>query len=302
MFLSLVFQASGYELESLIIRPALELVGSSYASGAVGPDRFDCSGFVNYLYKPYLKTLPRTSRDMAGTGRPVDRSALIPGDLVFFATGSSPGRVTHVAIYIGQNSLVHAISNGPERGVVITGLSSRYWDRRYHSSRRVLSDSFNRASEKVEDRSSSAGSYSGAVVQGEPEGDGVLRFANGDRYEGEFGSGFPEGTGEYRWKNGDLYRGEFRRGTLHGEGTLRFSDGTEIKALWNEGRLVTRQGPPVSGAAARMRAGSLVPTHYQVHDSPWDSFNGIVEGDYELWRKSEEKNFEAWKKENQPGG
>ncbi len=206
-FLSPVFQAAGYELEPLIIRPALELVGSSYASGAAGPDRFDCSGFVNYLYKPYLQALPRTSRDMAGTGKPVDRSELMPGDLVFFATGSSPGSVTHVAIYIGQDSLVHAVSNGPERGVIITGLSTRYWDRRYHSSRRVLPDSFYAA----------AGSNRGEALPGEAE---------------------------------------------------------------------------ETGAAAQ----------YQEKDSPWDSFNGIVEGDYGLWRQNEEKSFEAWKKENQPGG
>jgi hypothetical protein len=239
---------------------------------------------------------------MAGTGKPVDRSELMPGDLVFFATGSSPGRVSHVAIYIGQDSLVHAISNGPERGVVISSFSARYWDRRYHSSRRVLPDSFYASAVTVADRSSALGSYSGEAVRGEPEGSGVLRFDNGDRYEGDFEDGFPEGTGEYRWKNGDLYGGEFRRGTLHGEGTLRFSDGTELRALWNEGRLVTRQGPRGSGAASRMRAGSFVPTHYQVRVSPWDSFNGIVEGDYDLWRKNEEKSFEEWKKENQPGG
>lgn len=283
--------AAGEGVGSLIIEPALSLKGAAYASGAAGPGRFDCSGFVTWLYKPHVPSLPRSSRDMAGTGVPVKRSELLPGDLVFFATGSSPAAVTHVAVYIGQDSLVHAISNGPDRGVTVTPLSSRYWDRRYHSSRRVLPERFYAAEDgEVSGRAFAKGSYSGETEKGEPEGKGSVLLANGDRYEGEFGDGMPHGEGVYTWKNGDRYSGSFRRGAVHGAGVLRLADGTEISARWNDGRRAEGGGT----------AGRVLTTYYRIEDSPWESFNGIVEGDYDLWRRNDEESFEAWKKDNRP--
>ena len=128
-----------------IIQPGQTLVGSSYKNGGTSPSGFDCSGFITYLYKKYVPGLPRISRNMAGFGESVKRGSILPGDLIFFATGSSSG-ITHVAIYIGQNSIIHAISNGPNRGVTITSLSARYWQSRYHSAARVVPNSIPSAS------------------------------------------------------------------------------------------------------------------------------------------------------------
>ncbi len=119
-----------------VLGTAIQLVGVPYKSGGTNPDGFDCSGFVGYLYNPFFE-LPRLSRDMAQSGSPVDYGQWRPGDLLFYATGSDPARINHVAIWLGDNRLIHSISDGPETGVVVTTADARYWNKRYKSSRRI---------------------------------------------------------------------------------------------------------------------------------------------------------------------
>jgi cell wall-associated NlpC family hydrolase len=81
---------------------ALAQVGKPYRYGAAGPDAFDCSGLTSFAYKAAGVDLPRTTGGQRGAGTPVSRSALQPGDLVFFYGGG------HASIYIGNNQVVHA--------------------------------------------------------------------------------------------------------------------------------------------------------------------------------------------------
>ena len=254
------------EVYSDIIRPGQSLVGIPYRSGGESPEGFDCSGLVTYLYKQYVPALPRVSRQMAQFGKPVDRNSLTPGDLVFFATGSDSSTVTHVAIYIGQDSLLHSISNGPDRGVTITPLSSRYWTRRYHNASRVLIESSvpdsnerSRVPESVKDMHFAKGIYSGDVLGGEPEGNGLLVMNNGDRYEGMF-----------------------HRGLFHGQGTYTWAGGRQKSGVFHEGHF-----------PETLREGS---NYLLENDSPWDDWDGVVEGDFRLWLKKEQDSFEEWKK------
>ena len=85
-------------------------VGKPYVWGATGPATFDCSGLTGYSWRAAGVTLPRTSRQQYATGMKVSRSALQPGDLVYFG---SP--IYHVAIYIGSNMMVSA----PQPGDVV---------------------------------------------------------------------------------------------------------------------------------------------------------------------------------------
>lgn len=74
--------------------------GDWYAYGAAGPSRFDCSGLIYYsARKAGYRTIPRTSRDQARWTRPISRSNMRRGDLVFFHNG---GRVYHVGFYAGR--------------------------------------------------------------------------------------------------------------------------------------------------------------------------------------------------------
>ena len=87
------------------MQKALGKVGSPYRYGAAGPNAFDCSGLVTWAYKSSGKSLPRTSNAMSRVGTSVSKSALQPGDLVFFYKP-----VSHVGIYIGNGKVVHASS------------------------------------------------------------------------------------------------------------------------------------------------------------------------------------------------
>jgi cell wall-associated NlpC family hydrolase len=78
--------------------------------------------------------LPRTSFWQSRVGRRIARTALQPGDLVFFENTWRRG-VSHVGIAMGDGRMVHAF---PRRGVTIDRLSHPYLTSRYHSSRTVL--------------------------------------------------------------------------------------------------------------------------------------------------------------------
>lgn len=86
---------------------ALSKVGAPYAWGAAGPNAFDCSGLTSWAYKQVGKVIPRTSQSQAGGGTPVAIKDLRPGDIVSYYGGAS-----HVAIYIGQGKVVHAVNSG----------------------------------------------------------------------------------------------------------------------------------------------------------------------------------------------
>lgn len=82
-------------------------LGSAYVWGATGPSTFDCSGLMQWAYKQAGLSLPRSSRQQATFGAPVQKSQLQPGDLVFYY---SP--VSHVGMYVGNGMMVHAPTSG----------------------------------------------------------------------------------------------------------------------------------------------------------------------------------------------
>ncbi len=118
-----------------IVASAKAMLGKPYVYGASGPNAFDCSGLTSYVYAANGISLPRSSAAQSGVGTTVSKAELIPGDLVFFATGSS-GRVSHVGIYIGGGDIIHA-ATGQGR-VVINNLSQDYYSSRYLWAKRVF--------------------------------------------------------------------------------------------------------------------------------------------------------------------
>lgn len=85
----------------LAVRAALSRLGMPYVWGATGPDRFDCSGLVQWAYRQAGVGLDRTTYDQINTGFAVPRGSVQPGDLVFPHAG-------HVQMAIGNGLVVEA--------------------------------------------------------------------------------------------------------------------------------------------------------------------------------------------------
>jgi|LSQX01.1.fsa_nt_gb cell wall-associated NlpC family hydrolase len=111
-----------------------EEIGKPYQWGAAGPNSFDCSGLVYYLYGKLGISLPRVSADQAKAGTYVSKADLSYGDLVFFANDGK--NVNHVGIYVGNGEFVHAPSSG--KTVRISTLKSGYYANTYYTARRVI--------------------------------------------------------------------------------------------------------------------------------------------------------------------
>ena len=122
----------------LILDSARSLVGTPYRFGGASPaEGFDCSGLVSYVAQLHGIALPRTVVDQFTAGRPVDRSHLVPGDLVFYST-IGPG-ATHVGIVVegaGSPRFIHAPADGST--VRVERLDTSYWERRWVGARRVF--------------------------------------------------------------------------------------------------------------------------------------------------------------------
>ena len=96
---------------------AMAQVGDAYVYGAAGPDAFDCSGLTMMAWAAAGVGLPHSSGAQMGSGTPVSRSELQPGDLVFYY---SP--VSHVGMYIGNGMIVNAAN--PRSGVTTVPVDS----------------------------------------------------------------------------------------------------------------------------------------------------------------------------------
>lgn len=123
-----------------VLATAKRYIGTRYRYGGESPGSgFDCSGFVQYVFARHGISLPRTSRLQASAGEsiPLSVESLVPGDLLLFA--STGRRIDHVAIYVGDNRILH--SSAGAGGVVYDELDSprgKWYLKRHVASRRVL--------------------------------------------------------------------------------------------------------------------------------------------------------------------
>ncbi len=123
-----------------VIRTANRYEGIRYAYGGASPTKgFDCSGYVQYVFARHGIDLPRTARQIAEVGEPIsmDRRDLREGDLLFFAGNGT--RIDHVAIYLGDDQIIHSTASGG--GVRVESLTSprgEWFERRMVAARRVV--------------------------------------------------------------------------------------------------------------------------------------------------------------------
>jgi cell wall-associated NlpC family hydrolase len=92
---------------------AKKQIGDAYRYGGTGPNAWDCSGLTQAAWRAAGVYLPHSSRAQYRYGKPIAKSNLRPGDLVFFY---SP--ISHVGLYAGNGLLLHASRPGKPVGYI----------------------------------------------------------------------------------------------------------------------------------------------------------------------------------------
>lgn len=103
-YTAVINSTSGSDQGKQIANYACQFVGNPYVAGGTSLTQgADCSGFTYRVYADFGYSLPRTSSQQRGAGTGVSYEEAQPGDLICYDG--------HVAIYIGNNLIVHASSS-----------------------------------------------------------------------------------------------------------------------------------------------------------------------------------------------
>ena len=104
-----------------LVQYAKQFLGNPYVWGGTSLTKgVDCSGYTMQIYKKFGISLPHYSVSQSKMGTKIKLSEAKPGDLVFY---DKNGVINHVAIYIGNNQVIHA--SNPKSGIKISSATYR---------------------------------------------------------------------------------------------------------------------------------------------------------------------------------
>jgi peptidoglycan DL-endopeptidase LytF len=132
-------EATSIAIDHAVVKKALvsdsvNYSGVPYLWGGTTPSGFDCSGFVYYMFNQHGVNMARnTSGGLYSMGAPIARASLQPGDLVFFAV-NTPGVISHVGFYMGDNQFISATTS---KGIAAVSMDNTYWAKYYVGAKRV---------------------------------------------------------------------------------------------------------------------------------------------------------------------
>lgn len=107
--------------------------GTPYVLGGSDVNGVDCSSFMQIVFDHHFGIeMPRHTSEQLQVGSGVRRTAVRPGDLVFFRTGAN---TMHVGVIVEADEFLHASTSS---GVMISSLGESYWASRYLGARRIL--------------------------------------------------------------------------------------------------------------------------------------------------------------------
>lgn len=119
---------------------AFKMLNAPYLWGGKTGMGIDCSGFTQTVYRVYGKSIPRDASQQALIGKPInDLNDTQRGDLLFFA--NEQGRITHVAIKFGPNTVIHASGKVRIDHIDTAGIYNKEEQRythKLHSIRRIF--------------------------------------------------------------------------------------------------------------------------------------------------------------------
>lgn len=127
------------QIDSLIVF-ARKYTGTPYRRGGKGPHRFDCSGFMQYVFNHFSCELNASSASQYLQGISVKDEKIRRGDLVFFkGRNSRRATVGHVGLVTevypdGRFKFIHASTS---QGIREDWSSSPYYALRYMGARRI---------------------------------------------------------------------------------------------------------------------------------------------------------------------
>ncbi|NTW41309.1 MAG: C40 family peptidase [Cellulomonadaceae bacterium] len=111
-----------------LIAYARQFVGTPYKWGGSSPLGFDCSGFVQYVFRKMGVDLPRVSYQQATYGKRIAPDQLRPGDLVAWDNSKRNNGADHIAIYVGNGMVIEAPKPGtPLRIASMNGRGGTMW-------------------------------------------------------------------------------------------------------------------------------------------------------------------------------
>jgi len=125
---------------SKTIKTARTYNGTKYKYGGTSKSGIDCSGLMCRAYESVNIKLPRTSSAQSTYGKRVYTGQIKPGDLIFFATGSSKSKITHVGLVteVSKERDIKFIHATTKKGVCEDWLSQAYYKSKYVKAIRVF--------------------------------------------------------------------------------------------------------------------------------------------------------------------
>lgn len=120
-----------------MINYAKEFIGVPYVYGGTDKTGTDCSGLIYTVARESIQLqLPRTVAALYGYAKIIPDNQKEPGDILFFKTVGD--KVSHAGIYVGNNQFIHAASDGPNTGVILSSLNESYWKQHYYAVGQIL--------------------------------------------------------------------------------------------------------------------------------------------------------------------
>lgn len=120
-----------------LVAQARTYIGTPYVSGGTTSSGMDCSGLLYTITREVLNLqFPRTVSQQYSYCTTIRDSEREAGDLVFFKTVGD--KISHVGLYVGNSQFIHAASDGPNTGVIMSSLNESYWKQHYYCSGRFL--------------------------------------------------------------------------------------------------------------------------------------------------------------------